>query len=102
MKLLQGDPPLYPKARVLLTTEAKEFVSIVDPRDDPMWPEWSWAHLTRPEVVGVSSPGKNIITIEPIETRELPFRLVGMIICGACEEGDDWMSARNIRVRVPG
>ena len=77
---------------------------IVDPRSDPMFPSWSWAHITRPEVIGLSKPGINSISIMPVERTENPFRLVGIIICGACvEENHNSFSSvvSNIRVRVP-
>ena len=99
----KGNPPLYPRAHVLIKNGergSEESSHTLDPRTDPAFPEWSWAHLTRPEIVGESKPGLNSFTIKPIEENQNPFRLVGIIVCGVCEE-EQQLKATNIRMRVP-
>lgn len=98
-----GDPPLYPKAiaEINYGGDGDSGVSsnhVLDPRTDEAFPQWSWAHLTRPEIIGESKPGINRITITPTEESPNPFRLVGIIVCGACEDGN---GASSIRMRVP-
>ena len=83
-----------------MSEAASEYIA--DPRNDPMFPTWSWAHLTRPENVGYSKPGLNTLTITPLENTDNPFRMVGIIICGACVESNHETSVKNIRLRVPG
>jgi len=100
----KGDPPLYPKAYVEIendNTSDKPSDHILDPQTDQAYPEWSWAHLTRPEIIGDSMPGKNRVMIKTMEKTKNPFRLVGIIMCGACVEVEESLAATSIRVRVP-
>jgi hypothetical protein len=36
--------------------------------------------------IGWANPGWNTITIRTVEQRQLPFRVVGIFLCGHCAE----------------
>lgn len=43
-------------------------------------------HITVYSHVGWANPGLNTITIRTVEKRQLPFRVVGIFLCGHCAE----------------
>eukprot|EP00559_Dactyliosolen_fragilissimus_P006036 CAMPEP_0184866372 /NCGR_PEP_ID=MMETSP0580-20130426/22117_1 /TAXON_ID=1118495 /ORGANISM="Dactyliosolen fragilissimus" /LENGTH=314 /DNA_ID=CAMNT_0027366043 /DNA_START=360 /DNA_END=1304 /DNA_ORIENTATION=+ len=108
VQMTKGNPPDYPKTEINLNYNNAEYKSkyVIDPREDPLFPEWSWAHLTSPQNVGFTTPGLNTLSIQPLEKTKEPFRIVGIIICGACVEMNQTSfhllhRVNNIRLRIP-
>jgi hypothetical protein len=100
----KGDPPKYPKALVTLHPDNEDHKSIftIDPREDELFKEWSWAHMTSPSQVGMSKHGWNVLTVEPIEETEFPARVVGIMVCGECEATPQTKKIpQQMRTRLP-
>jgi hypothetical protein len=47
-------------------------------------------HITVYSNVGWAEPGINTLTIRTVEQRQLPFRAVGIFLCGHCAESNDF------------
>lgn len=66
----------YPSAEV----KAGGHKTIIDPTTD------SPRHVMKTKPIGWAKPGRNTIEITPMGTWHLPFRVTGIINCGACIE----------------
>lgn len=79
------DPSFYPRFKVTLTDKTGSMTSkIVDPTNPE--PSQRIYHITVSTPLGWVKPGWNSMTIEPNDTSEVPARLIGIIMCGACAE----------------
>ena len=78
----------YPKAKITIQNNngGKEVSSsmVLNPiHPNGKMRMWHIAFMTE---VGIAHPGFNTLTIECIEKKVKPFRLVGISMCGACED----------------
>jgi hypothetical protein len=80
------DPPDYPKVEVKVNSIFSAGVSI-DPAYNNNTPS---VHIVVFAHVGWVLPGRNIITITPLEhSKTNPFRVVGVFLCGECAKMGD-------------
>ena len=93
-------PNVYPKCSVTLNApppqsetqqqqqQQQAQVTILDPLHPN--PSKHVFHVTRSTLVGWTQPGRtiNTLTINPLEDKERPLRVIGIIQCGACVEMD--------------
>lgn len=81
---------LYPSARVAVV---KKFdTKNINPdayssiEFQPNKDRWSAHHVTQSQVIGYSSEGVNTILVDSITKAQRPFRIVGVMMCNACEQ----------------
>lgn len=65
----------------------KSTVTRIDPNHNLNTPT---VHITVYSNVGWAEPGINTLTIRTVEQRQLPFRVVGIFLCGHCAESNDF------------
>ncbi len=79
------DPSFYPRFRATLIDETGTSISVNVNPINPVHAQRIY-HITVSTPLGWAKPGRNVLTIEPTETKEVPARLIGIIMCGACAE----------------
>eukprot|EP00560_Eucampia_antarctica_P003522 CAMPEP_0197836188 /NCGR_PEP_ID=MMETSP1437-20131217/28210_1 /TAXON_ID=49252 ORGANISM="Eucampia antarctica, Strain CCMP1452" /NCGR_SAMPLE_ID=MMETSP1437 /ASSEMBLY_ACC=CAM_ASM_001096 /LENGTH=253 /DNA_ID=CAMNT_0043442175 /DNA_START=116 /DNA_END=877 /DNA_ORIENTATION=+ len=83
---------LYPSARVVvvnnfdttkINNDAYKYIDFS--RNNEENNRWQHHHITQSQVVGYSSEGVNTVVIDSVSKTERPLRIVGVMLCRACE-----------------
>lgn len=87
---------VYPRARVTVTsTEGGADIALEKKNEDNLTPgvmldpfnrnrAFRNNHVVQSHFIGYAEPGRNLISIKPIETTEEPLRVTGVIMCKDC------------------
>lgn len=90
LEVMSWGPDTYPKAKIQLNAPNQmvdDSATVLDPMH-PIEFQRSF-HVPRNVHIGWAPPGRNSITIDSTETREHPFRVTSIVMCGACVEMDN-------------
>jgi len=79
------DTTIYPKTEVKINNSQSQPVIIKPVCNDYEFP----VHVSGSENVGMVQPGENIVSINPLETKEQPFRVVAAAIINGDEKISD-------------
>jgi hypothetical protein len=88
LMIMSWGPGVYPKSRIdLLSPGFENQSSMLDPlHPNPLNHVF---HVTRTAHVGWANFGESRLTVDPIEDMQRPFRVIGIVMCGACMEMDE-------------
>jgi hypothetical protein len=82
--------PAYPHAQITINQDAANAV-VIGPHK-----KGSRAHIEWFKHVGTAKPGHNVLSLTPLVTpKTVPFRVVGIYLCGVCTEFGDFDMAMN-------
>ncbi|KAI2491924.1 hypothetical protein MHU86_22633 [Fragilaria crotonensis] len=102
LMIMSWGPGVYPKSRIDLESPGFENQSsMLDPlHPNPLNHVF---HVTRTAHVGWANFGESRLTVDPIEDMQRPFRVIGIVMCGACMEMDEtYMSNDSTHQRLGG
>jgi hypothetical protein len=87
--------PAYPHALITVNDDVENAVVI-----EPSKTGWVGVHIVVYEHVGIAKPGHNVLRLTPLQMpfETTPFRVVGIYMCGVCNEFDNFdMALKNIQ-----